>query len=300
MRINFDFSDLEAFLAVSDLNSFHRAAEQLNVSQSALTRRIQKLESDLGVTLFERTTRTVTPTLAAKHFRDRARALVDDAVETMLSLRDDTQRFAHLRNEIVTIAAIPTAGHNILPGAIRRFRDAGHKARIRILDHNANDVADAVAEGDADLGISFIPAAEPGLDFRKLASDRFVLVMRNDDPACGAGVIRWADIDTTRLIVPWKGTGNRMLIDNALARSGRVLNWAYEVRRSTTHLDLVEAGIGIAVLPRSALPARLAGDLSFRPLIGPAVTRIIGVIVRAGQDQPRASEAFTEILLKTR
>ncbi len=297
MRINFDFGDLEAFLAISDLNSFHRAAEQLNVSQSALTRRIQKLEAELGVALFERTTRSVTPTLAAKHFRERARALVDDAAETMLSLRDDTQRFAYLRNEIVTIAAIPTAGHNILPDAIRRFRDAGHTARIRILDHNANDVADAVAEGDADLGISFIPAAEPGLDFQKLASDRFVLVMRKDDPASGHGAIRWADVDTSRLIVPWKGTGNRMLIDNALARSGRVLNWAYEVRRSTTHLDLVEAGIGIAVLPRSALPSRLAGELAFRPLVGPSVTRIIGAILRAGQDQPRAARAFTSVLL---
>lgn len=298
MRINFEFADLEAFLAVSDHSSFQRASEHLNVSQSALTRRIQKLETALGVTLFERTTRRVSLTLAAKHFRNRARDMVDDAAETMLSLRDDTRRFAHLRNEIVTIAAIPTAGHNILPDAIRRFRDAGQTARIRILDHNANDVADAVAAGDADLGISFIPAAEPGLDFRKLASDRFVLVMRKDDPAKGEGSIRWAEIDTSRLIVPWKGTGNRMLIDNALARSGRVLDWAYEVRRSTTHLDLVEAGIGIAVLPRSALPARLGSVLTFRRLTSPAVTRIIGVILRAGQDQSRAAAAFTGTLLR--
>ena len=58
MRINFDFLDLQAFLAVAELGSFQRAAEQLAVSQSAVTRRIQKLESGLGIVLFERSTRT--------------------------------------------------------------------------------------------------------------------------------------------------------------------------------------------------------------------------------------------------
>ena len=248
--------------------------------------------------LFERTTRTVTPTLAAKHFRERARALVDDAAETMLALRDDTLRFTHLRNEIVTIAAIPTAGHNILPDAIPPLP----RRRVQCADPDSRSQCQQCRRRGrrwrCRSRYQFHPAAEPGLRFRKLASDRFVLVMRRDDPAFGTGAIRWADVDTTRLIVPWKGTGNRMLIDNALARSGRHLDWAYEVRRSTTHLDLVEAGIGVAVLPRSALPARLTGDLAYRPLIAPAVTRVVGAILRAGQDQPRAARAFTDILLE--
>ncbi|WP_029064993.1 LysR family transcriptional regulator, partial [Labrenzia sp. DG1229] len=85
MRINFDFNDLEAFLAVMETGSFHLAAERLNLSQSAITRRVQKLEDVLGSSLFERTTRAVRPTLAAKRLQARAEVMLEGARETTLA-----------------------------------------------------------------------------------------------------------------------------------------------------------------------------------------------------------------------
>jgi DNA-binding transcriptional LysR family regulator len=298
MRINFDFADLEAFLALAELGSFQRAAHQLNVSQPALTRRIQKLEGSLGVTLFERTTRSLKLTLAAKGLRNRAQAMLDDAAETVLALRDETSRFEHQRNAIITVAAIPTATQNILPGAIKLFRSRGHSARIRILDHLAGNVADAVAQGDADFGVSFLPAEEPGISFNTLVNDRFVLAMRHDDPLCRKRSLRWSDIDETRFIAPWKGTGNRMLIDDALARSHQSLNWAFEVRRSSTQLGLVEAGIGVAVLPEIAIPTVENALVVSRPLVDPVVMRAIGTVRRTSQSMPRAAEQFFQILME--
>ena len=92
------------------------------LSQSALTRRIQKLEEALGVSLIERTTRSLKLTFAAKGFRERAQRMLDDACEAMQVVGDDTERYAYQRNSIVTVAALPTATHKILPAAITEFR----------------------------------------------------------------------------------------------------------------------------------------------------------------------------------
>lgn len=225
MNINFDFHDLQAFLAVAEHHSFQQAATQLNLSQPALTRRIQKLEKALGILLLERSTRSVSLTLAGKNFRARAEVMLEEANEAVLALRDHEQQFEYQRKTIITIALIPTVTRSIVMDALLTFRQQGHTARIRLLDGNANEVAEAVAQGSADFGLSFIPANEPELTFEKLFEDQFTLVMRKDDPLADTAPMTWADIDSSRLILPWKGTGNRMLIDDALARSGTALGF---------------------------------------------------------------------------
>lgn len=132
MRINFDFTDLSTFLAVAELGSFQRAAESLHLSQSAVTRRIQKLEESLGVTLFERTTRSLKLTLAARLFRDRAKAILDNAEEAIYAVSDEQSQLQHHRNTIITIATIQTATHAVLAVQPTRWtsRSDCHKPRL--------------------------------------------------------------------------------------------------------------------------------------------------------------------------
>lgn len=296
MRINFEFSDLEAFLAVADLSSFQRAAEQLNISQPALTRRIQKLEASLGVRLFDRTTRSLKPTLAAKRLSGRARAMVDDAAEAILALQDETARFEHERNAIVSVALVPSATQKVLTKAIKEFRRRGHTARIRILDRLANDVAEAVAQGEADFGVSSIPELEPNISFQAIADDRFVLAFRRDHPLAKQAEVRWDSLKDLPLIVAMKGTGNRMVVDEALARARQTLGWLYEVRRTTTALCLAEAGIGVAVLPETAIPGDPESLIVSCSLIAPTVSRTIGIVRRSAQPLPKPAEAMISIL----
>ena len=296
MRINFDFGDLEAFLALVETGSFQRAAHQLNISQSALTRRIQKLETVLGVMLVERTTRSMKLTLAAKEFRSRAAAMLDEAAEALHALGDNSSRFAYQRSSTVTVAAVPTATLNILPTAIRDFEAAGHKARIRVHDLSANDVLEAVAQGEADFGINFMGAQEPGLTFQMLMDDEFVLALNRDDPLAKRRRIKWSDIDEDRFIAVWKGSGNRMLIDNALARARQTLSWTYEVRHLSTALALVEAGVGVTALPASAIPAKDHPIITSRPLVEPKVSRTVGVVRRTGGTLPAMAERFFDVM----
>jgi len=298
MRINFDFSDIEAFIAVCETGSFKRAAEDLNISQSALSRRIQKLEAAVGIPLIERTTRTMRLTMAAKAFRDRAEMILSDTHEAVRAVGDDGTRYDFQRRNIVTVAAVPTTTHKILPSVIRLFRTSYPHARIRISDLSANDVLEAVGAGDADFGINFVGAQEPGLEFRVLMDDTFVLAVNRDDPVASLHEIRWEDVDEERFIAVWKGSGNRMLIDQALARSGRSVSWFYEVRHLSTALGLVEAGIGITAVPVSAMPEKEHPLLAAVPLIEPRVSRAIGTVRRVGSRLSRTAENFYQTILQ--
>lgn len=297
MRINYDFNDLEAFLAVRETGSFHLAAERLNLSQSAITRRVQKLETALDTVLFERSTRAVKPTLAAKRLQARAEAILDDARETTRAMRDESVAYAHQRNAVVTVALIPTVVSLILPEAIKRFRAQGLAARFRFLDHTANAVAEAVAKGEADFGVCSIPELEPNTQFQPLFDDQIVLVMPPAHPLAGREEVAWRDLAGEELIVPSRGTGNRLLIDEAMARAGLPLLWSYEVRRSTTALALVAAGAGLALLPKSLVAGSASQEgYVVTPVNDPEILRPVGILCRIGQTPTASAAIFRQIV----
>lgn len=288
MRINYDFNDLEAFLAVKETGSFHLAADKLSLSQSAVSRRVQKLEAALDSVLFERTTRAVKPTLAAKRLQARAEAILDDANETTRAMRDESVAQSHQRGAVVTVATIATVVTRVLLPALDTFRGAGQKARIRLLDGSANDVAEAVATGEADFGLCSIPMLEPTTEFEPLFDDQIVLAVPKGHDLDNRVGVSWSELNDVTLILPARGTGNRLFIDEAMARARLPLHWTYEVGRSTTAIDLVQSGNGMALLPQSALDRDRIGVCT---LASPAISRPIGLLSRIGQtDTPAARE----------
>lgn len=296
MRMNFDFNDLEAFLAVKQSGSFQVAADRLNLSQSAVTRRIKKLEHALDSLLFERTTRAVRPTLAAKRLEARAEAMLEGARETTRAMRDETAASAHQRNMIVTVAILPTVAALILTKGLHTFRTEGHLARVRVLDRAANGVAEAVAQAEADFGVCSIPMLEPSTSFEPLFEDQIVLAMQPGHPLAKLELLHWSNLTDETLILPSQGTGNRMLIDEALARLELPVTWAYEVGRSTTALQMAAAGIGVALLPRSTVSSGLEPSVIVRPIAGPEIARPIGFISRIGQSDLPAVSALKSAL----
>lgn len=288
MRIKYDFGDLEAFLAVKETGSFHLAAQALNLSQSAITRRIQKLEAELDSVLFERTTRAVKPTLAAKRLQPRAEAILCDAQEMTLAIIDESVSMAHQRNALVTVAIIPSIVANVMPSAISRYRAQGHAARIRFLEFAANEVAEAVGQGEADFGLCSMPALEPNTQFEQLFDDQIGLALPSKSKLAQASNnakhgIAWSVLEKEALIMPARGTGNRSFIDDAVAKQGLRLHWSFEVQRSATALDLVAGGCGVALLPRSAVESNRHKGVVYRSLEEPQISRPLGLLTRSGQ-----------------
>jgi DNA-binding transcriptional LysR family regulator len=249
--MNAELLDLKAFVTVAELGSFVRTARALNLSQPALSRRIQKLEESLGAPLLERSTRHVNLTMVGRDFLPKVRRLIDEFETSVLAIHDLGARSSGL----VSVAAVPTAVFYFLPRAIGRFAAAYPRIRIRILDIGANEGLEAVARGEADFGINFIGASHADIEFEKLVDDPFVVACRHDHPLASHQRVSWAELASQRVITVGRNSGNRALIDNALARHGLQMGWAYEVAHLSGSLGLVEAGLGIAVLPKLATPA---------------------------------------------
>lgn len=289
MRIDFDFTDLEAFLAVMETGSFHDAGVRLNLSQSSISRRIQKLEISLDSALFERSTRNVRPTLAGKRLQQRAEVILDQTKETARAMRDESAAFAHQHTQQVTVAAIPTVIGSVIAPALSRLRSHALPIRLRLLDLSANEVAEAVSQGAADFGICSIPLMEPATDFETLFTDPLVLGLLTDHALAKNHSIAWGELSGEALILPARGTGNRLVIDEALARTQLPLRWTYEVGRSTTALDLIASGIGLAPLPRSAFGQNHSNTITWRTLTDPTVARPVGLLTRKGQKNSAAA-----------
>ena len=291
MKIN--LTDLQAFVGVAELGSFRAAAESVHLSQPALSRRVEKLEEALGVRLFDRTTRRVSMTAVGRDFSRKARALLDELEGALLAIRD----VAATQSGEVTVACVPSAVYYYLPDFIRRYHEKNPRIRVRIIDEAANTVLASVIRGEADFGVNFIGTQEPELDFQPLMQERFVAACRRDHPLARKKRVSWTELGAYDYMTVSKSSGNRLLLDLALAEVAGRPKWFYEVRHVETLLGLVEAGLGVAAVPQLALPGSPDSVLVGVPLVEPVVTRTLGLISRRGRSLPPAAQAFYDLLM---
>lgn len=295
MRINFELLDLRAFLAVLDLGGFHKAADSLNLSQPALSRRIQALEAAIGAPLLERTTRRVAATAIGRSLQPLARRLIDEFEDSLLGLTGVGDR----QHGQVTLACVPTAAFYFLPRAIERFNAEFPRIRFRILDLSANEALESVARGEAEFGINLTGNSHPDLTFTPLMDDPFVLACRNDHPLATRRRLTWKDLEGQMLIGVSRTSGNRMILDAALAHTDVRLNFFYEVNHLTTSLGLVERGLGISVLPQLATPPSGHAIIVTKPIGDPEVTRTIGIVERRATRLSPAAQRFRDMLVES-
>jgi DNA-binding transcriptional LysR family regulator len=295
MAINFDLNDLLAFRAVAELSNFRRAAEAVHISQPAFSRRIEKLEQALGVRLLDRTTRRVSLTTVGREFARKVQALLDDLDGTLLGIRGETTA----RMGRITVASVPSAVNYHVSQVIRRYRETYPKVRIRIFDAGANAVLDAVARGEADFGINFMGSQEPDIAFVPLLEERFVAACRRDHPLARKRRATWADLAAHDFIAVSKSSGNRLLIDQALAGGAGAPESLYEAEHVTALLGLVEAGLGVAAVPSLAMPGKDHPLIVSVPLFEPVVTRRVGLIRRKGRTLSPAAQQLYDLFAQT-
>jgi len=296
MAINFDLNDLLAFRAVAELSNFRKAAEVVHISQPAFSRRIDKLEQALGVRLLERTTRRVTLTAVGRDFARKVEQLLGDLDNTLLGIRG----VAATRMGEVAIACVPSTVYYFLSQVIRRYHERYPKIRVKVFDAGANVVLAAVASGEVDFGLNFIGGQETNIEFKLLLQDRFVAACRRDHPLARKRKATWSDLAKYDYISVSKSSGNRLLLDQALAHVVGGPQSIYEAQHVTTMIGMVEAGLGVAAVPSLAMPAADHPLLVTVPLTDPVVTRRVGLIRRKGRSLSPSAQQLYDFLIEMR
>ncbi|WP_312934162.1 LysR family transcriptional regulator [Pseudomonas sp.] len=279
MSLNFDLNDLLAFRAVVQHGSFRKAAESISITQPALSRRIDKLETALNVRLLVRTTRRVDLTSVGRAFLPRAERILDEVDTALMSLGDT----GSVMTGKVTIACVPSTAYYFMPKVISAFHRAYPHINVKVHDASANDVSAAVASGEADFGLSFSGNLAPELDFERLLRERYVLACRKDHPLASCEVVTWQEMFTHDYIGLDNTSGNRLLLDQALSTLRPARPSVCMTRHVTTMLGLVEAGLGVAAVPSIAMPIGDHPSLMNVPLVAPEVFRDVGLIRRRGR-----------------
>jgi DNA-binding transcriptional LysR family regulator len=193
----------------------------------------------------------------------------------------------------VTVACVPSSVYYYLSQVIRRFRETYPRIRIKVIDASANEVLAAVSRGEADFGLNFIGSQEADIDFLPLAQERFVAACRRDHPLARKRRTTWGELASFDFIGVSQRSGNRLLVDQALAGVAVRPQAVFEADHVSTLLGMVEAGLGVAAVPSLAMPGKDHPLLVSVPLEEPIVTRHVGLIRRSGRAlTPAAQQLF--------
>ncbi len=284
--MNVTLEDVRAFLVVAELESFSRAADRLAVSQSALTRRIQKIEDHLGARLFNRSTRHVELTTVGRDFEPLARRMVGEFERSLARINDVIQK----KSGIVTIASLMTVAFGMLPRVAARFNAAYPNIRMRVLDATGSEIGNHVRSGEAEFGIDMEGEPDAEIAFEPLTAERYVLACRPDHALAGDTPVRWSAIRGHACLV----LGAKSGIGRQLRASVPTLDWQFEMQHLSTVLGFLNAGIGVAAIPALALTSVNRANLVYRPLKDPEVTRRIGIIRRRGASLSPAAQSLRE------
>ncbi|MDT7802721.1 MAG: hypothetical protein QOI78_6154 [Actinomycetota bacterium] len=281
---------LEYLVTVVDTGSFTRAAEQLHVTQPALSHQMRALEQSVGGSLLERLPRAVRLTPMGRAMLPHARAALADAERARCAARLASGTTA---GEL-QVATVYSVSLGVLPPALRVWRRDRPGVDVRLIEfRHADELRDAMAAGEADVALGPLPAGWTG-PVRTLGVEEFVVVL----PADGAseddttGVVDLATLADCAWVHYAPGNGLAELVDTTCAAAGFRPRAAVRTEQTAAAPILAAAGLGPALVPANVLPARFDGRV-LRPLV--PVRRTLAAYTRETPDPLTA--AFIETLV---
>jgi DNA-binding transcriptional LysR family regulator len=287
---------IRGFLHVARHLNFRRAAEELKITQPALSGQIKALEAELGVNLFARTTRSVRLTTDGERFLLRSRRLMEAFDSTVV----DMAQGASLERGTVTFSCIPTIAAHAFPRIIREFKRHHPGVRVEMTDDTTVAMERRILSGEVEFGIGGSPRWTDELEFAPILEDPFVVMCRKDH-----ALARFSRVSIDRVLkYPIVSLGKGSNVRNTLAayftKAERRFEPEYELIHHYSIGALVEAGLGITLLPSMACDMiRTSSALRLVALDDRKFTRAVGLITRRGQSLSPAAHRFYMLAAKT-
>ena len=285
-----DLDQLRYFLKVAERQNFTRAAEELGISQSALSRSILKLEEELGQPVFERKSRAVAVTDAG--------SLLQSRVQQVLALLDDTK--AEITDDgqsgRVRVGAIPTIAPYFLPTVLRRFAADFPKATLIVQENTTDQLLKGCAQGEIELAILALPVSTRYLDVEPLFEEELLLVLPPAHPLAARRKIRLSDVEPYPFVLLDEAhclTGNIV----ALCRQRSFQPVAVERTSQLAMVqELVSLSHGVSIIPAMARQLDQSDRRVYRSFTGKQPTRTVAVAWNPYRFQSRLIKAFLQCL----
>lgn len=284
--MNVTLRQLRVFITVARCRSFSRAGDEIGLTQSAVSRGILELEGELGLKLIDRTTRDVQLTDVGANLVGSVARLLGDLDAVLQEVREIGEQ----RRGRVAVAASPTISRRLMPIVVARCEAQFPFITLILRDDLQSDVVRKVKSGEVDFGVAVAPPALDDLISEPLMTDSFCLVCRNDHPLARCATLAWTDLEGVRLVMLDQASGSRPIIDRILREHAVQAEVVQELSHPATVFGLVEAGIGVSVLPSLALPLPADSVLLARALT-PRAERTVALVRRRDRSLSPAAEA---------
>lgn len=288
-----DIQGLSTFVAVSDSHSFSRAAEQLFITQPAVSKRISALEAQLNTRLFDRIGKIVQLTEAG-------RALLPSAQRILAELEESRRAIGNLNQRVDGTLKLATSHHiglHRLPPVLREFTTLYPEVDLDIRFMDSEEACSSVLKGEVELAIATLPEHDwQHLISQTIWHDPLDIVISTQHPAAKQLNL---SIDTLRnlpAILPARNTFTRVLLEQALGLNEQNLNIALETNYLETIKMMVSIGLGWSVLPVSML----SPDISRLDIRGVEFERQLGVVSHQHRTLSNAARMMTGLLEKHR
>ncbi|MEK6721001.1 MAG: LysR family transcriptional regulator [Chloroflexota bacterium] len=283
-------AQIEGFIEIARQGNMRRAAYALSISQPALTARIQGLEEELAAALFRRTHSGMVLTPAGRAFLPHA----DRAIEAIRSGSSLVRELEHGVIGELALAVAPAVSTYVLPEILVRFTERHPEVRLLVRTGHSEEIVDLVARGEVELGI-VRQLRDARVRSRPLYEDELVLVARPDHPFALVGSVDVSEISHAQLIL-FDRTSSYYDVTNALFRvAGVVPRGVTEVDNIEAAKRMVERGLGVALLPGTAVADALAGG-SLREIELAGTATIRRQIVAVERHGSRPTSPFLKTL----
>jgi DNA-binding transcriptional LysR family regulator len=290
--MNLTLRQVRAFLAVAQWGSFTAAASQLHLTQSAVSVLISELEAVFGLRLFDRTTRLVRLTDAGREFHPVAQKVMLELDGAVSSSRE----LAAQKRGRVVIAATPLMSSLLLPRAIARYAQLQPGVGVVLHDALAGQIQPKVRDGEVDFGIGTFERSARELVAEPLMTDTLVLACSAEHPLASRRQLPWRALAGHPFIALTRDNSVGQLITESLGGAGIEIRPAYEVSHLWTVVGMVDAGLGVAVLPSYANAIAQLYRIRILRLVDPIVRRETSFLIRRGVRLSPAAQGFQSFL----
>ena len=289
--MNYSLRQLRVFVTVAQAKSFSRAGDIIGLSQSAVSHSVKELEGQTGVRLLDRTTREVVLTDAGQQLAACLERIPDELHST---LREAGQVGTQLTGT-VRVAASQTISAHLIPQCIAQSNVLYPAIDFVLHDRPQQWVLESIRQGEVDFGIVIDPGAVTDLQCEAVLSEPFLLLCREDHHLADREWVNWQDLQHERLVLQDYASGSRPLIDAALTHFSIDANIVQEIGHPATLFPMVEAGIGISILPALALPLPQGSHLQVKRLT-PVVERQLMLARRKNRSLSTAAQALWDVV----